>query len=190
MNYYFPYEEKMIKEAIRSIPKKRVRKYCELHGYEYEGYRAVNYLVVYSKDTKKFFGISASRFLNNNYASGVILDGSERISKFTGKMIEKYGGYVENFKSPNIQLFAYSDYLKDYGNDGYKTLRKHISDSILKKINYAIMYQKYPNIKKIVEAGYYNLIDYIISSGEIDDTVKELIITDINDWQIDSECLN
>jgi len=178
MTEYFPFERKLIDEAMKLIPKEEVNRFSEVYDLKVE-----NYLVVYSKYSKLFFGISAKRFLHNNYDSATIINKEDRLYYSISRLQRATHVGRNNYES-NIQLFHFDDYLEEYGDNGYEKFEKECQSSVCNKINYAITYQSYPQIKELVDMGYCNFVNNIISY----DNKNELFEININDYKLDKEC--
>ena len=180
----FPYEEKMIKEAMSLIDKNKVAEFTET---EYG--KIKNYLVVYSKEYDRFFGIVASRFLKNNYASTVILNSEYSLlamfKRFSRKVLMNHDKHYFD----NVQLFGYDEYLLKHNDDGFRLLEEYDSSifDITKKITYAYIYLEYPDIRKWVQAGCYKLVEEMIKDPDIY-TCMELMKMGPENLNIDKQC--
>ncbi len=176
----FPYEQKMIDYAMKLIPKDEVKEFSII-----DGVKIRNYLIVYSNKSKKFFGISANRFLKNNYESAIILYNVAEFSYAIKRLLKNIPNNIKDLNPCNIQIFHYDNYLNDYGSDGYELLNKINSLNDIQKIKYSITFLKYPSIKKLVEDGYYNFVCKLINDTTIQ---TELIKVEIDNWRIDNQC--
>lgn len=182
MNIKYPYEEKIIKEAMSLIDRDKVVEYCEI-----EKDKIQNYLVVYSGTSKKFCGICASRFLQNNYDSAIIIENVSDVIYHLKRLYRKRLMNSGERSNKHLQLFNYDQYLKDNKDDGFDILENHDKArfDLVKKIAYATTYLKYPAIKNIVEKGYYRLAEELCYN---DYAAEVLLNKDVKEIKINEQC--
>ena len=182
MDNYFPYEEKMIKEAMNLIDKDKVQ---EFSGTEDD--KVMNYLIVYSQYSNRFYGIYASHFLKGNFASATIIKDPEDIKYYLKRVMKTRLIKNQEVSYNHFQLFNYEEYLKLNENDGFDILEKYDSCTfdLKNRIVYAAIYLEYPNIKDYVEQGYYKLVEEMLNDYS---TASTLLENNIEDMQIDEQC--
>ena len=166
----FPYEYESISKLLQTIDKKDINLFAQCN--EKKEAEVPKYLICFDKNTKKFYQISAKRFMENNYVSTYVISASFDYYLTKTKRNAVYRNTKEYYDnrftdaSDMLDVFFMQDYYEIYPDNGYDLFVESEGENKAKEITYALVYQEYPIIKDLLKKGLNNLVSYYIGDEE------------------------